>query len=607
MHDDTLASGGDSGSSQRQADPPLPELEPEGLTLRDYAGIIWRRKWIIALVVVVATAAAYYHAALQTKQYAASATMFYKQPLNLANPLNNTTADIVSIDREMATIGDVMAGRQLQASARAILKRQHVDTTPGYSVTAAQPPASTSSSSTATSFGSNGVAVTADSSSPTLAAAAANAYTEAYIAWDAQQSRVQIAAAIPVVKHQLAQYDAQGAAARLTTEYVLLTQQLRDLQILQDTTVGDYHMLTPATVPKTPFAPKLKHAAVLGFGVGLFAALCLAFLLEQFDTRVRKPEEIAMVLRRPSLGRIPPISRKLLSESSLITLRHPDGHVAEAFRMVRTNLEFMAVDNEIRSLAVTSCSKGEGKSVFVANLAVSMALAGKKVIIVDADLRRPRQHKLFGMANEQGLSTVLAGKSQLNQNLVSVQLSPPAEGGNDKNRVAGARSLETLSRLHVLPSGPIPPNPGEMAASRRLETIIESLSKKADLVIVDTPALLAVGDTPAIAARVDGVILLADMKIVRKPQLLAAAEQLMRLPVNLLGTVVRLHGSRGGRYAYSPRYYYRYSHADGRREARERESAKRSRPAENIVRVAGAVPDTPPAKDGGRRTTEVRD
>ena len=119
-----------------------------------------------------------------------------------------------------------------------------------------------------------------------------------------------------------------------------------------------------------------------------------------------------MVLRRPSLGRIPPISRKLLNESSLITLRHPDGHVAEAFRMVRTNLEFMAVDNEIRSLAVTSCAKGEGKSVFVANLAVSMALAGKKVIIVDADLRRPRQHKLFGMANEQGLSTVLAGKSQ---------------------------------------------------------------------------------------------------------------------------------------------------------------------------------------------------
>ncbi len=606
MHDDTLASGISGGPSQRQADPPLPELEPEGLTLRDYAGILWRRKWIIALVVVAVAAAVYYHADLQTRQYEARATMFYKQPLNLADSLSSTSTDIVSIDREMATIGDVMAGSQVQAAAQAILKRRHVDITPQYSVTATQPPASASSSGS-TSYGSNSVVVIADSSSATLAAAAANAFTEAYIAWDAQQSRAQIAAAIPVVRHQLAQYDNQGEAARLTTEYVLLTQQLRDLQILQDTTTGNYHMLTPATTPTTPFAPKLKHAAVLGLGLGLFAALCLAFLLEQFDTRVRKPEEIAMVLRRPSLGRIPPISRKLLNESSLITLRHPDGHVAEAFRMVRTNLEFMAVDNEIRSLAVTSCAKGEGKSVFVANLAVSMALAGKKVIIVDADLRRPRQHVLFGMANEQGLSTVLVGKSQLNQTLVSVTLSLPGHGDRDSNRVTGARGLEAASHLQVLPSGPIPPNPGEMAASRRLETIIESLSKKADMVIVDTPALLAVGDTPAIAARVDGVVLLADMKIVRKPQLLAAAEQLMRLPVNLLGTVVRLHGSQGGRYAYSPSYYYRYTRSDGRQKTREQGPAERSRPAEAIARVAGAAPDAASAKGSGRRTTDVRD
>jgi len=155
--------------------------------------------------------------------------------------------------------------------------------------------------------------------------------------------------------------------------------------------------------------------------------------------------------------------------------------------------------------------------------------------------------------------------------------------------------------------GPIPPNPGEMAASRRLETIIESLSKKADMVIVDTPALLAVGDTPAIAARVDGVVLLADMKIVRKPQLLAAAEQLMRLPVNLLGTVVRLHGSQGGRYAYSPSYYYRYTRSDGRQKTREQGPAERSRPAEAIARVAGAAPDAASAKGSGRRTTDVRD
>ena len=452
--------------------------------------------------------------------------------------------------------------------------------------------------------------VTGQSSSPTLAAAAANAYTAAYIAWDAQQSRAQIAAAIPAVKHQLAQYVAQGAAAMGSTEYILLTQQLRDLQILQDTTVGNYHMLTPASVPTKPFAPNLKRATVLGFGLGLFVALCLALLLEQFDTRVRRPEDIAAILRRPTLGRIPPISRKLLGESALVTLRHPDGHVAEAFRMVRTNLEFMAVDDEVRSLAVTSCAMGEGKSVFVANLAASMAMAGKKVVVVDADLRRPRQHKLFDIPNEQGLSTALVGKSRLDESLVPVKLSPPVEGDHDRDYAAWARSVEALTHLLVLPSGPIPPNPGEMTSSRRLEMIIESLGKQADVVIVDTPALLAVGDTAAIAARVDGVILLADLKIVRRPQIQAAAEQLMRLPVKLLGTAVRLHGSRSGSYSYASSSYYHTPRSDDERHAAPR------RPPQSGVSVGdvsvpgsgpGAAKGAAPAGSNGQRAAKARD
>ena len=608
MHDDTLASGGKGGSPQRQADPPLPVLEPEGLTLRDYAGIIWRRKWLIVLIVVVATASAFFYTSRKTKQYEAGATMFYRQPLDLANPLSNTSTDIVSIDREMATIGDILAGRQLQTSAEAILKRQNVDLSPGYTITAAQPSTSTSNTST-TSFGSNGVVVTGRSASPTLAAAAANAFTTAYIAWDAQQSRAQIAAAIPAVQRRLAQYATQGAAAMDSTEYILLTQQLRDLQILQDTTVGNYHMLTPATTPTRPVAPNIKRATVLGFGVGLFVALCLALLLEQFDTRVRRPEDIAALLRRPTLGRIPPISRKALGESALVTLRHPDGHVAEAFRMVRTNLEFMAVDDEIRSLAVTSCAMGEGKSVFVANLAASMAMAGKKVVVVDADLRRPRQHKLFDIPNDRGLSTALVGKSRLDESLVPVKLSPPVEGEDDRDYAAWARSVEALTHLLVLPSGPIPPNPGEMTSSRRLEMIIESLGKQADVVIVDTPALLAVGDTAAIAARVDGILLLADVKIVRRPQLQAAAEQLMRLPVKLLGTVVRLHDSRSGAYSYASSSYYHSSRSDLGGHAAPRRPARRSVPAEVSVPATAstAVPGAPPAGNNGQRAAEARD
>ena len=278
-------------------------------------------------------------------------------------------------------------------------------------------------------------------------------------------------------------------------------------------------MLVPATAPTAPFAPNPWRSAILGFGVGLFAGIGLAFLLEQFDTRLRTTDEIAYALRVPILGRIPRIPKREITENTLVTLTHPDGHAAEAFRMVRTNLDFMNVDADVESLVITSCVQGEGKSVAVANLAVTMALAGKKVVVVDGDLRRPRQHKYFGLRNEVGLSTVVTGQTNLAQSLQAVEVAgaEPGRGRRRLHRLVARR--RRAARLYVLTSGPLPPNPGEIVAAKRFAATIERLQREADLVIVDSPAMLPVGDASAIASSVDGLVFLVDMHLVKRPQL----------------------------------------------------------------------------------------
>jgi len=567
--------GGNGFSGPAVNGPAMPEFEPEGLTLRDYIGVVWRRKWIIALVVVVAAGSAYYFASRQTKMYSTSGTIIYKQQLDLSNPLNSGYTDVQGIDREMASINDLIVGPTLQADINANLKKGGVATSPGYSVTAAQ--ASTSSSSSnSSSAGSNVVVFTGTSASPPLAAAGANAAARAFVDWNQSLQRKQISLAIPVVKDQLKKYGTPES--KLTSDYVMLKQRLQDLQILQATASGNYQILAPAPVPTAPYAPKPLRSAILGFAVGLFAGIGLAFLLEQFDTRVRKPDEIASLLRLPILGRIPKIRTKTINEPLPVTLRHPDGHIAESFRMVRTNLDFMAVDNDVQSIAITSCMKGEGKSVCLANLAVTMALAGKKVVIVDADLRRPRQHKFFSVENKIGVSTVAAGTSTLLDSLVPVHMMAPDDGGPGRKDFADwSKGADSQSRLYLLPSGPLPPNPGEIVSSRRFATIIETLTQEADLVLVDTPAMLAVGDTSAIAATVDGLVFLADMHMIRKPQLMTAADQLMRLPTKMLGIVVRLYGKRGSRYYYAPGYYYKYSYTQDGAKTKERRRNRQRR------------------------------
>ena len=554
MRRDELNGGsynGGAGVPPRAADQQpsyVPDPEQEGLTLRDYLSVLWRRKWIIVLVVVVATASAFYFSYRQTKLYEASADLIYEKPLDISNPLTGQVyTDPNERALELRSVGSVLASPDMESRAKAVLKEKGVAVT-GIEVSAA-PVQDATAGSTATS--GNVVRITATSPYPERAAAAANAYAAAYISWRKERTQLQITTGIDALRKELAGFE---GAAKQSTEYLVLAQRLQDLKLLEATATGNFRVLVPATVPETPVSPKPLRSAILGFGVGLFAAIGLAFLLEQFDTRLRHADEAARILRLPILGRIPRISKRLLGESAVVALSHPDGHPAEAFRLLRTNLEFMRVDDDVKSLLVTSSVQGEGKSVCVANLAVTLAMGGKKVFIVDADLRRPRQQAYFGLDNRKGVSTVVTGQTTLDDALQKVYLDP-VTGANDVDFKTWARGSESLSRVYVLTSGPLPPNPGEIVSSKRFAALIETLAEEADVVIVDSPAMLAVGDTPALASMVDGLVFLVDMHVAKRPILQQAADQLVRLPCRILGIVLRVDGARSGAYYSSYRYY----------------------------------------------------
>ena len=529
----------------------ITDEEAEHTALRDYTGVLWRRKWVIVLVIVVVTAAAFGFSKLHAKVYQGRADLIYQAQLDLADPLTGQTyTDPTQMSVELDAVDAVIKGPGITRTANSALQQKGLPTT-GFKV-GAQVARDSSTASTGTS---NIVSILATDGNPKVAAAVAQTYADTFVQWRVDQARAQTAAAIAAVKQQMHEYT---GAAQKSSDYLLLQQRLRDLQILKATATGNFSVLVPARVPQAPIAPKPLRSAILGFVLGLVAGICLAFVREQFDTSVRHADEIAEVLHQPILARVPCLSREQMKSPDLVTLVDSADHVSEAFRRLRTNLGFMNVDGNAKTLMLTSSLQGEGKSVTVANMAVTLARAGKKVVVVDADMRRPRQHALFGLQNKVGASSVAVGDADLVEALQPVQVVSQNGDGSKPDFGAWA-AAEAVTMLWVLTSGLIPPNPGEIVASQRFASVLSTLRDKADVVLVDSPAMLAVGDAAALAAEVDGLIFLVDMAQARRPILQAAAEQLSQVPCAMMGLIVRLPvGGGDKRYYYS---HYGYSTA----------------------------------------------
>jgi non-specific protein-tyrosine kinase len=277
----------------------------------------------------------------------------------------------------------------------------------------------------------------------------------------------------------------------------------------------------------------------------------MVFLIEYLDDTIKNQDQVLADTGLSSLGAIAQIKANDPSESIVAYLR-PRDPLSEAYRVLRTNLGFSAIDGELRSILVTSGSPGEGKSTTVANLAIVMAQAGKRVVVVDSDLRRPVQHKILSVGNNRGLTTALLDNET------------PATFHLQNTKIRG---------LRVLSSGPIPPNPAEILSSQRMGQLIEELYKEADFLIFDTPPVLTVTDAAVLAPKTDGAIFVVHVGKTRRETLTQAVERIKKTNASPLGVVLnRIKPSHGSYYYYQ--YYNTYSRDGKKRTKKRRISSK---------------------------------
>jgi succinoglycan biosynthesis transport protein ExoP len=325
---------------------------------------------------------------------------------------------------------------------------------------------------------------------------------------------------------------AQMARSRDTAEkqYLMLAGKLQDLRIRENARRSTARIIERALPPGSPVRPRKALNLALSLILGLFFGFCLAFLQEYLDDRITTPDEADRLLRLPVLAHIPMIGG---DDQRLMTAMPAHSPIAESYRSLRSSISFAAIDAPLRTMLVTSSHKGEGKSTTAVNLAIAMALEGRRVILVDADLRRPSLHRILDLPSAPGLTDVLLGS----------------------RKVADALRSTDVASLRVLTSGPIPPNPAELLNSGPMAAIVAELRGLADIVIFDTPPCLPVTDAQVLATKVEGVLLVAEMGEAKKAEVKHAKELFDRAHARTVGLIFnKISESSGGYYYY---YYYR--------------------------------------------------
>lgn len=512
------------------------------MTLRDYLTVVRRRKWIILTAVVLVPAAAVAFSLHQTKLYQANAQVLLNAQ-NLASQLAGVsqTSGVSEPQTEVVqTQADVA-----RVPAIASLTLQKVR---GTGLTPTQFLAD-SAVSAATNADLLTFSVT--NHDPALAAKLVTAYAAAYTDYRRQLDTSSIRKALQGVTARIHQLEAAGG--RKGTLYTGLVERQQTLQTMEALQTSNASVVQEAS-GALQTQPKTSRNAILGLVLGIVLGIGLAFLGESLDTRVRTAEEIGERLGHvPLLARVPTPPKRLAEQGHLVMVDEPYGPNAETFRMLRTNLDFVSLGKDARTVMITSAVEQEGKSTTIANLAVALARAGKRVVLADLDLRRPMLDRFFGLEGP-GVTQVALGHASLEEALVPIALSEPATSANGNGNGNGHQKLQGL--LEVLPSGPIPPDPGEFVGTAALAEILWLLRERADLVLIDSPPVLQVGDALALSTKVDGIVLATRMKIVRRNLLHELARQVATVPTPVLGFVVTEAGEESG-YGYGYGYGHR--------------------------------------------------
>ncbi len=496
----------------------------------------------------------YLFSAQQTPMYTSTVRVIVGQTLQSVNP---DYGSLAASERLVATYAQLVQSRSISQEVAKALGRADL----GATTVQAQPVPDTEF-----------LDIVVEATDPQLAADIANEYAHQLIQESptgpqSAEARIlaEVDAQITDLKNQISARDAEikslqeqiknlgtdTAEAQPLIAQLQVTQQLQSddrqtLSTLYNTVLGNrsntVSVVEPAIMQPTPIAPHPLRAGILSGIAGLLIALGFVVGLEYIDDSIKSPDEVVDLIEAPLLAAVVKQSKVVRAPERLVTKLDPRSAGAEAFRTLRTNLQFSRIDSKTRSLLITSSQPEEGKSTVASNLAWVLAQAGQRVILIDADLRKPMLHKIFELNNEFGLTNLLT---------------------NTEDSEIAEQAIHTLTpNLRVVPSGPQPPNPSELLSSRRMEMLIWLFQQEYDWVIFDTPPVLTVTDPLALAPRTDGVLLVAAGKVTSRDALRKSYQALKTVGATLIGSVVnKLDARAEGYYSYYT-YYYDQQHQE---------------------------------------------
>ncbi|MCX5749154.1 MAG: polysaccharide biosynthesis tyrosine autokinase [Candidatus Saganbacteria bacterium] len=352
--------------------------------------------------------------------------------------------------------------------------------------------------------------------------------------------------------------------------YKDLLKKLSEAKISEALNISNVRIVEAAELPEKPISPKRLLNFLLGLIAGFMTGASIAVSLEYFDDSIKSPEELSAAVKLPILGSIPVLpvkdgkavsleqakgfrlrdfpawlfgmrpktSKHALPVKSnfkeLIILEDPNSPQSEAFRTVRTNIEFVRPDEPVKTMGVTSSVPNEGKTVFTCNLAVALAQTGKSILLVDCDLRQSRVHDIFGLKNDKGLSSYLSGVSDI----------------TDIIQRSG------VNNLSIITAGPLSPNPSELLDSKRMKIFIDEQSVKYDHILIDSPPVNLVTDAAIMGSKLDGMLIVVDYQSTRKADVIEAKRLLSETMSDVLGLVI-MKIVLNKKNKYYKKYYYR--------------------------------------------------
>jgi polysaccharide biosynthesis transport protein len=387
---------------------------------------------------------------------------------------------------------------------------------------------------------------------PVAATHLANTYASEFKDYNTKRQKDKIDATAATIHQTLRQYPDKKSPA-----YENLSQYEGQLRALGASLAGFTTVQQAEGAAKV--RPRPKRNALLGALLGLVLGIGLAFLTEALDKRVRTEKEIEETLGIPLLGRIPRPGRALRRANQLVMLAEPTSVHAQTFRRLRTSLEFVNFEHGAKKILLTSALPREGKSTTVANLAVTLARAGRRVAVADLDLRRPFLGSLFETGNDHGFTDVVINRTKLDSAMRRIALPGSSRATQSPNGSTHAPAKNATNGrgdvkgvLSVLPAGSLPPAADEFLESDRVSAVLDDLADNFDVVLLDSPPLLAVGDVVSLSTRVDAIVVVVRLGIHRR-QLEELARQLQTCRAPLLGFVLT-GASHGDSYSYGYGY-----------------------------------------------------